>query len=258
MRKRLITTMVLGTALAVACAGIATAYKPTVIKEGNLELILNGGFSPTKLPRKKLAPIQLNISGKINTLDGSRPPALKEVIVETDKNGTINAKGLPTCTLGKLKARETAAALKACKAALVGKGKTDVEVQFPESPPFIAHSKLLAFNGGVRGGKTTILIHAYLKNPVSAAVLTTVTVTKIHHGRYGTKSVAKVPLIVNGYGSPTSFELNFFRMFKYRGKTQSYLLAKCTDGKLKAHAVSIFREGPSMTGNFSRPCTPKG
>ncbi len=138
MRKRLTAVLVLGTVLAVACAGIATAYKPTIVKLGNLELILNGGFSPTKLPKNKLAPIHLNVSGIINTLDGTHPPAVNKVIVETDKNGTINAKGLPKCTIGKLVARETPAAEKACGPAKVGEGKTDVEIEFAEQNPFIA------------------------------------------------------------------------------------------------------------------------
>lgn len=258
MRKRLTAVLVLGTVLAVACAGIATAYKPTIVKLGNLELILNGGFSPTKLPKNKLAPIHLNVSGIINTIDGTHPPAMNKVIVETDKNGTINAKGLAKCTIGKLVARETSAAEKACKTAIVGKGQTDVEVEFAESKPFIAKSKLLAFNGGVKGGTTTILIHAFLKNPVSAAVVTTVKVSKIHNGPYGTKSIATIPVIAGGAGSVKKFNLEFFRQFTYKGKKQSYLLAKCPNGKLQAHAEAFFANGDKLVGNFVRPCTPKG
>jgi len=258
MRKRLTWTLVLGTVLAVACAGIATAYKPTIIKEGNLELILNGGFSPKKLPKRKLAPIHLEVSGKINSIDGSHPPALGKVILEADKNGAVNAKGLAKCTIGKLVARETSAAKRACAASQIGVGATDVEIEYGEGHPFTVHSTLLAFNGGVSGGKTTILIHAYLSNPVSAAVVTTVKVTKVHHGRYGTKSVATIPLISGGYGSPVAFNLKFFKTFTFRHKKQSYFLAKCADGKLQAHAESFFREGPKLVGNFTRACTPKG
>jgi hypothetical protein len=259
MRKRLTAILVLGTVLAVACAGIATAYKPTIVKVGNLELILNGGFSPTKLPKSKLAPIHLNVEGTINTLDGTHPPALEKVVVETDKNGTINAKGLPKCTVGKLVATETAVAEQHCKSAIVGKGKTDVEVEFAEQKPFLAKSKLLAFNGGVKGGVTTILIHAFLKSPVSAAVITTVKVSKIHKGPYGTKSIATIPVIAGGSGSVKDFQLEIFKTFTYKGKKQSYLLAKCPNGKLQAKAESFFRGSSTpLIGSFSRPCTPKG
>jgi hypothetical protein len=258
MRKRLISIMALGAALAVVSAGIATAYKPTVVKVGNLELTLNGGFSPTKLSKTKPTPITLNVSGKIATIDGKHPPALKEVIVETDKNGSINPKGVPVCTSGKLQAQDTPSAEKICKNAIIGKGITNVEVEFPEQAPFIAKSKLLAFNGGTSGGKTTIYIHAYLSSPVSAAVVTTVKISKVHNGRYGLKSVASVPKIAGGYGSVKEFSLTFHRDFTYKGKKQSYFLAKCTDGKLQAHATSVFADGSRLVGDFVRPCTPKG
>jgi hypothetical protein len=258
MRKRLTWTLAIGAALAVALAGIATAEKPTIVQVGNLKLTLNGGFKPKKLPKNKLAPISLNVSGKIQTVDGTHPPALREVIVETDKNGAINAKGLPKCTAAKLNSTDTTHAIKACPNAIVGEGKTDVEIAFPEQAPIVAHSKLVAFNGGVKGGKTTIFIHAFLTVPVPAAVVTTVTVSKIHNGRYGTKSIAKIPVIAGGSGSPIFFELNFHRNFTYKGKKQSYLLAKCPDGHLNAKATSIFADGSKLTGEFVRSCTPKG
>ena len=254
MRKRLISIMALGAALAVAVAGIATADKPTVVQVGNLKLTLNGGFSPKKLPKKgKPAPITLNVSGKIQSVDGTHIPAVKEIIVETDKNGSIDVKGLPKCTSGKLQAQDTKAAEKICKKAIIGKGTTNVEVEFPESKPFIAKSKLLAFNGGVKGGKTTIYIHAYLSSPVSAAVVTTVKISKIHKGRYGTKSVALIPKIAGGYGSAKEFSLTFNRGYK----NTPYLFANCPDGHLNAKATSIFADGTRLVGSFVRSCTPK-
>ncbi len=263
MRKRLISILALGAILAVAVAGLATAkkYPDTVIKAGNLVLNLNGGFSPTALPKSKLAPITLTVSGKIATADGKHAPALKEVIIETDKNGEINAKGLPVCTSGKLQAQDTKHAEEACKPAIVGEGITDAEVEFPEQAPFIAHSKLLAFNGGVKGGVTTLYIHAYFSAPVSGAIVTTVKVSKIHKGRFGTKSVATIPKIAGGYGSVKAFSLTVGRSFTYKGKKQSYLLAKCPDGHLNAHATSVFSgaEGTTkLVGDFVRSCTPKG
>jgi hypothetical protein len=261
MRKRLTMTLALGTALAVVVAGLAAAagnHKPVIIQEGNLKVTADGGFSPTALSKTKLSPIGLNISGKIETTDGTHPPALREFIVETDKNGTINAKGLPACTIGKLVARETKAAEKACPTSIVGSGKTDVEVAFPEQPAITVHSKLVAFNGGVKGGVTTVLIHAFLKNPVSAAVVTTVKVSKIHNGRFGTKSVASIPVIAGGSGSPTFFELNINRKFTYKGKQQSYLLAKCPDGHINARGTAVFSDGKHLSGEIVRPCTPKG
>lgn len=258
MRKRLIWTLAVGAALAVALAGIATAEKPVVVQQGNLKITVNGGFTPKKLPKSKMAGIKLNISGKVATVDGTHPPALREFIVETDKNGAINAKGLPTCSAAKLNSQNTANAIKACPDAIVGEGKTDVEIEFAEQPPIVAKSKLVAFNGGVKGGVTTVYIHAFLEVPVPAAVVTTVKVTKVKNGRYGTKSVATIPVIAGGAGSPINFELNIDRKFTYKGKKQSYLLAKCPDGHLNAKGTGVFSDGTRLTGSVVRSCTPKG
>jgi hypothetical protein len=251
MRKRLICTFALVVALVASLAGLASAEKPTIVKLGNLELTLNGGFSPKKLPKHKRVPITLEISGKIKTLDGTHLPALKEVVVDADKNGAINAKGVPACTAGKLQAQTTANALKVCKAALVGEGVTTAEIELPEQKPITVNSKLLALNGGVKGGTTTIFIHAFFTSPVNGAIVTTVKVSKEHKGRYGLKSVASIPKIAGGYGSVKEFNLKF-------NKHPGYLTAQCPDGHLNANATSVFADGSTLEGSFVRACTPKG
>jgi hypothetical protein len=258
--RRLTLTLFAAALLALTVVSLALAKneKPIVVTVGNLRLTANGNFSPTLLPKNELAPITLNLSGKIETLDHTHPPAIQEVIVETDKNGSINAKGLPVCTSGKLQAQTTAKARGICGSAIVGEGTTSVEVAFPEQRPFIIKSELLVFDGGVSGGKTKVFVHAYLSSPVSAAVVVPVTVSKIHHGRYGLKTVAKVPKIAGGYGSPLSFSLKVGRKFTYKGKKQSYLLAKCPDGHLQAKGVGIFSGNLRLAGSLVRSCTPKG
>jgi hypothetical protein len=246
--------------LAFAAAGFAIAKggKPFVVTVGNLRITANGNFSPTQLPKNKLAPITLDLSGKIEALDHTHPPAIQEVVIETDKNGAINAKGLPACTSGKLQAQTSAKARAICKSALVGEGRTSVEVEFPEQAPFIAKSELLVFNGGVKGSTTSAFVHAYLSSPVSAAVVVPVTVSKVHNGRYGLKTVAKIPKIAGGYGSPLSFSLKVDRKFTFKGKQQSYLLAKCPDGHLNAKGVGLFSGPLRLAGSLVRTCTPKG
>jgi hypothetical protein len=258
VRRRATRSLVLAAVLAVAVAGVALAEKPIVVKVGNVVVTFNGGVTPKKLPRNTLAPIAFTASGKVKTSDGSHLPALEKVVIEADRNSAINAKGLAVCTSGKLQAQDTPHAEKICKEAIVGKGITNVEVAFPESTPFIAKSRLLAFNGGVRGGKTTIFVHAYLSAPVSAAIVTTVQVSKIHKGRFGLKSVASIPKIAGGYGSVKEFSLTINRSFTYKGKKQSYLLAKCPDGHLNAYGTAFFGGGPTVSAEIVRSCTPKG
>jgi hypothetical protein len=267
MRKYLLLTMALGALIALTVAGIAsgaaTPNKPSTVRVGNLELTFNGGFSPSVLPKKTLAPIALTAEGKIKTTDGTHPPALKEAVIETDKNGSVNVKGYPTCKAGQLQSQDTTHARAICKSALIGSGKTTIEIEFPESKPIPVNSELLVFNGGEKGGVTTFYIHAYITVPTPAAVVTTVKIKKIHNGRYGMKSVATIPKIAGGSGSVTSFALKIDKKFTYKGKKVSVLSAKCPDGKLQAHVeATFFNYKTSATTKAAteilRTCTGKG
>jgi hypothetical protein len=252
----LIAALVVFAALLIA--GIAGAEKPVTVRSGNLELTFNGGFTPKALSKTKLTPIKLAASGEIKTVDGTHPPALKEFIVETDKNGAVNVKGYPTCKSGQLQSQDSAHAEAICKSALIGTGTTNVEIAFPESKPIPVTSKLLVFNGGEKGGVTTFYIHAYITVPTPAAIVTTVKIKKIHHGRFGTEAVASIPKIAGGSGSVTFFSLSIQKQFTYKGKKVSVLTAKCPDGKLQAHGTAIFSDGTRASAEIIRTCTGKG
>lgn len=259
MRKYLLLTMTIGALIALTVAGIASAgNKPITVRSGNLEFTFNGGFSPSALPKKTLAPIALTAEGKVKTVDGTHPPALTEALIETDKNGAVSVKGFPTCTSGKLQSQDTKHAEAICKSAIVGSGTTNVEIAFPESKPIPVSSKLIVFNGGEKGGVVTLYIHAYITVPTPAAIVTTVKIKKIHHGRYGLESIATIPKIAGGSGSVTSFSLKIDKKYTYKGKKVSVLSAKCPDGKLQAHATVKFSDGTSASAEILRTCTGKG
>jgi hypothetical protein len=262
MRKYAMLVLGLSALIAVTAVGIATAAggeKPVHVRVGNLELTANGGFTPTALSKTKQTPIAVRASGEVKEIDGSHPPAIREVIIETDKNGEVHSKGIPTCKSGQLQATDTAAALKACRPALIGEGNATVQVQFAEQRPLLVNSKLLLFNGGEKGGKTIWFAHAYFSNPISGAIVTTATITKHKNGRFGTLAVAKIPQIAGGAGSGVKFNLEIFKSVKVAGgKTINPISAKCTDGKLKVHIEGKFEDGTKADTEIVRPCTPKG
>jgi len=238
-------------AAVLAVAGVAIAAPWQHVTSGGVEVQYNGGFSPKKMSRSKPTPISFNVAAKVRSVDPEKPhpPALKEFLIEGDKHASLHVEGIPRCTAGELQSRPSAAVRKVCGRALIGSGKTDVEIKFPEQEPIIAHSELLAFNGGTKGGVTTIFVHAFLTAPVTAAVVTTVKVKKIHKGRYGLLSTATVPKIAGGSGSVIFFTLTL---------NKGIVMATCTDGKLQARGTAVFTNGPSLTGTVIRPCTPAG
>lgn len=258
MRKYLKITIALGALLALTVAGIASGAGKEEVTVGNLKFQAGGSFSPKTLSKTKLTPITLSAEGKISTLDGTHPPALKEVLLETDKNGSIQVKGFPTCKSGQLQSQDTSHAEAICKSAIIGKGTTSVEIAFPESKVVPVSSKLLVFNGGEKGGVVTLFIHAYITVPVPAAIVTTVKIKKIHKGRYGLESIASIPKIAGGSGSVKSFSLKVGKQYNYKGQKLSILSAKCPDGKLQAHATAVFSDGTRASTEFIRTCTGKG
>lgn len=243
---------------ALATAGLATAAKPTVVRAGNVVLKLNGGVAPKALPRNRLAPIALSISGNISTADGTQPPAATRVIADFDKHGTVSARGLPVCRAGKLQARSTVAAKRACPTAIVGQGKTRVRVEFPEQAAFFSTGPLVLFNGGVRGAVTTMYIHAYVNVPAPTAIVTVVKIKRIHKGRFGTRAIARIPKIAGGYGSVTRFAMKIKRSFRYRGRARSYLTARCANGRFFAQGDVAFAGGLRFGGTVVRACRVKG
>ncbi len=256
-RKRTISAAIIS-AVAIGALALAAVASGTTVQAGNLILTFGGKVTPSALPKTKKAPIALTVNGTISTANGAQPPATKEVVVDTDKNGEVNATGLPVCKSSQLQAEDTKEAEKACPKAIVGKGSTEVRVEFPESTPFTAKGPLVLFNGGSKGGKTLLLIQAYVSVPTPTALVTTVEISKEHDGVYGTKSVAKIPTIAGGSGSVTEFSFVLHRLFTYKGKKESYLVAQCANGHFDAHATAKFVDGTEISGNTVVPCKSKG
>jgi hypothetical protein len=256
MRKYVALVMAVGALLAVAAVGIAGAAggeTPVTVKVGNLEVTANGGFSPTAISKTKQTPIELKASGEVKEADNSHPPAVRELIIEGDKNAEVHVKGIPTCKSGQIQATDTAAAEKACKSAIIGEGTTTAQVAFAEQKPINVNAKLLLFNGGEKGGKITWFAHAYFSNPISGAIVTTVTITKHKNGRFGTLAVAKIPQITGGSGSIISFNLKI----KKSVAGVNPISAKCSDGKLKVHVAAKFEDGTKAETEIIRACTGK-
>src|SRR5215471_12907601 len=94
----------IGVLTAVAVLAMSGAALAIVLRAGPIEVVGEGGFTPTTLPKHEFAPITIHGEGSIGTTDGSLPPILKNLIVWYDKHGEVVTKGLPYCTKGKLQA----------------------------------------------------------------------------------------------------------------------------------------------------------
>ena len=153
-----------------------------MLRAGTLEVVGEGGFTPTTLPKHKTAPITLHGEGRIGTTDGSLPPILKTLTVWYDKHGAVVTKGLPYCTKGKLAATTSATARKVCAGSIVGEGHGTALIAFPEQRPFKASSPITIFNAPPHNGNPTVLAHAYLIVPAPTTYIVPVEIQKVHVG----------------------------------------------------------------------------
>ena len=253
MRRKGIWAALAAAALASVglAANLATAQ---VIKAGNLVATIDGKISPTKLPRKRPAPITLKLSGTLETADKTHPPAIKQIYLEFDRNGHLNTKGLPTCKVGRLQSTLTSQAKRACGAALIGSGRAEAEIAFPEQPPFSAGGPLLIFNGS-KGNRQKLILHVYAKVPAPTTFVTTAKIGK-GKGPYGISARVAVPTITSGQGSLIGFRSTIRKTFRHKGKKQSVLTATCKSGSLKARGDFLFSGGPKLSGTVTRSCRP--
>jgi hypothetical protein len=102
-----------------------------------------------------------------------------------------------------------------------------------------------------------MLIHAYVNVPTPTAIVTTVRIEKIRRGPYGTRAVAKIPIVAGGSGSLTSFAMRVHRTFRWGGRKQSYLEAECANRRFVAHSTVSFSDGSMVSGSVVRACKPR-
>jgi hypothetical protein len=255
MRKTVLRTFALLIVVALVVAASASAIR---LQAGNITVVAEGGFSPTTLPKHEFAPIKLHGYGKISTADGSPPPVLKQITIWFDKHGEVVTTGLPVCTMAKLAATTTPQARKLCPGAIVGTGYGKAVVNFPEQGPIPAGSAITIFNGPTKHGNPTILAHAHLTVPGPTTFVVPIEIQRVHDGRFGFKTVAEIPRIAGGYGTPIYGRLSIGREWTYKGKRLSYANASCPDGRLQAKGQFTFKDGTFLQGNFLKPCKGSG
>lgn len=244
-------------ALAVALIGCAAAYALTA-EIGNTKVSATAQMLPRELPAKGNAPVTLSNITRIGTQDGSQPPVLKTIVFQFDKNGTVDTKGLPICTMAKLAETTPAVARKRCAGALVGEGTGKAKVALPGKAPIEVSSPLSFFNAPPVGGKPSLIAHAYETVPVPKTLLVPIVIERISHGRYGFQAKVEMPEIAAGYGAATLAEAKIGRTFKQGGKTVGLISAHCSGGRLQVHGTLSFANGDFFPATLTSPChTPR-
>jgi hypothetical protein len=264
MRRNSLRTLALlatlASAVSVVFAGVSHAERKKV---GDITVTFNGGISPQRLPRSGTAPVGVQMGGKIKTSDSANPPVLQRIILDINRNGVLQTKGLGRCSLGKLKNATPAGAKRSCGDALVGRGSVTSRVSLPDQHAFASNGAMLAFNGRYRG-RSAVFAQVSSGAPLPLTYVIVFQVGK-GHGPFGTKLIGTLPEIASSYGYITAFNLSLRRTYHYRGRTLSYASAGCPAPKgfpgAQFPLVQVgyeFEDGTTVSEKLIRDCKVRG
>ena len=242
---------------------IATVARAELTERGDLFVRFEGGINPTALPRTKRAPIAVEVGGTVKTLSGEEPPALRQIRIELNRGGVIDARGLPDCRHSELVAASPEQAMAACGGSLVGEGRYRAKTSFPEQTTFPSEGHILAFNGKYEG-REAILAHIYGVNPVP---MNQVIVFRIRRkaGTFGTVLTGRLSDSLNPHGYVASIDLRLFRVYAFHGQRRSYISAACAApagfGVASfpfARTSMAFADGRTLSSTLTRSCRVSG
>jgi hypothetical protein len=240
-------------AVLLTAATCATASAIT-INVGPLWVSATATVQPREFPRHGSAPITLSSITRVGTHDGSTPPTLKTLLFVLDKNGTVDTRGLPTCTTAKLEGTTPAQARKRCAGALVGKGTAKVLVTMPGQAPFRITSPLSFFNGPRSGGMPTLIAHGYETVPAAKTLLVSTPIERIAGGRYGYRVQVELPEFAGGHGAPLLAEAKIGATRTRGGREVGYINARCNGGRLQVTGSARFTNGDLFPVTLTSPC----
>jgi hypothetical protein len=252
---------VIAVVFALALLGAAVVAQGEVYQRGNLRVIFDGRLRPHDLPRERLAPVTVSLDGSVGTVDGSRPPQLREITVAMNRAGKLFSTGLAICRSSQLQQTSSEAALSLCRSALVGHGTFAAKVDFPNAPLIPAEGKVLVFNSRI-DGQPGMLLHLYGSSPVRAAFVLPFKIKYRSKGEFGTVFSTKIPTLASGLGYVTEIKLTIGRRYRYAGKPRSFLSASCAAPAgftsvpyQLAKTTFAFSDGTSLTSHLTRDCT---
>ena len=251
MRKTLLRTI---SVVSVSLLLTATAAYAVKFELDETTVSATANILPRELPARGGAPVEITSVVRVKTSDGSPPLALNQIVFNIDKHGTVDAKGLPVCTMAKLAGTTPRLARKRCAGAIVGEGTGQAEVRLPGQGPVTIKSPLTLFNAPPKGGMPSLIAHGYETIPEPKAVLVPIPIERIQHGRYGYRAEIALPEIAGGYGAATLAEATIGKTWKRGGKNVSFVNAYCAGSRLQVYGRLSFADGSILPSTLTSPC----
>jgi hypothetical protein len=250
MRKHLIWMLALATAVSVA--GVAQATDST----GTDFSLLKTKVTPSKLSKTKYKSAKLfvetstlnNTNPGTPTNPGNTPVPTSNVQLKFDKDLKFTTKGLAQCTKS-LDGTTTATANQLCGSSKVGGGQATACIG-SASPCNKVSFVVTAFNGPLKGGKPTIILHSR-----DDAINTTTVLVGTLDPKTNVLNVP-IPPAVYALATIADFQTTVKKSFSSKGKKYSYVSARCSHGSFKLKGTFKYSNGdPDDHPTATSKCT---
>ncbi|HVW45920.1 MAG TPA: hypothetical protein VHA76_02620 [Solirubrobacterales bacterium] len=232
--------------LLAAAAFAAGAGASALVETTEIRLKLDADFQPRDLPVHSFAPVRFEGYVDVARPGGGEPPALRQVVLDFDRDGRLEVGGLPTCPPERIAAASVEEARALCKGAIVGTGRLEALVDLP-SGPVPTGSALTLFNGPRQEGHPTVVVHARTSVPTTQTYAFVVPIEK-RRGEFRYRATANIPPLAGGLGAITHIGIDVGRRYTAGGVRRSYVSARCGDHILRSHGAFTFANGLVIEG----------
>ncbi len=212
--------------LGVILAAVASTATAAVIQTEGLRITVLGQVLPFKLPRDRVAPVAVFISGHVDTPDDSTPPQLQKMVIRVSRHGQLRPQGIPTCRIKQIQPGTTTRALANCGDAIVGSGRFWASVVLPEQRPYRTRGRLLVFNGR-RDGHPVLFAHIFTTQPFNTSFVITFGIERVREAQFATRLTADFPRALGTWGFVDRIKLTLRRKITGHGRQRSYFNASC-------------------------------
>lgn len=219
-----------------------------MVETREVRIEVNAAFQPRNLPAKSFAPVQFSGFLDVSKPGGGQPPALRQIVLDFDRDGRLDVAGLPTCAPESIAQVSVDEARRICKGAIVGTGKIEALVALPVSGNLVpTGSALTLFNGPRLEGKPTVIVHARTTVPATQTYAFTVPIEK-RPGEFRYRATVDIPPLAGGLGAITKLNVKIGRRYTAGGVQRSYVAARCSDHILRSHGAFTFADGLTIEG----------
>ena len=251
-RARLLVLAAAALAAAAFLAGPATG---ALVEVDDLVLRADGGFHPQLLPRRQFAPIEFEGHVDISAKGGGKPAALRQALIDFDRDGRLTVAGLPTCAPESIANASVEEARRICRGSIVGSGHVEALVSL-SSGTVPASSLLTVFNGQPLNGQPTAILHAQFTVPATQTYAIVVPIER-RRGEFRYRARIELPPLAGGLGALTHLDVEIGRRYRAGGQARSYVSARCRDNILRTHGHFSFEDGTIIDGQVEKYCRQK-